>query len=73
MAFKRLLGEGDRARLMKALGECRQVCTDVARHMPLGEGDKGAVYRANAAFLNAVDDYVEVLTGDRQHFWMKLW
>lgn len=41
--------------------------------MPLSEGEQGAVYRANAAFLNAVDDYVEVLTGDRKHFWMKLW
>lgn len=73
MVFKRIFGDAERARLVKALGECRKVCTDEARHMPLSEGEKGAVYRANTAFLNAVDDYVEVLTGNREHFWMKLW
>lgn len=61
----------ERTALLEALHVCRDTCCDLARYMPLGEGEKGATYRANGVFLSALDAYVEHLTGDRTRFHLK--
>lgn len=72
MAHARVFSPVHAEQLLKALGACRNTCTDLTRHMPI-TGEAGATYRANTAFLKALDDYVEVLTGNRTTFHTKLW
>lgn len=64
----RIFALRERTALLEALGCCREACIDAARQLPLGDGEKGATYRANGTFLEALDAYVAHLTGDRAHF-----
>lgn len=41
--------------------------------MPLGDNAAANISKANDRFLSALDDYVQVLTGDRTTFHLKLW
>ena len=63
----RVFGEIHQRELLEALGKCRQTCTHLMRHMTIG----GDVYKTTEGVTAAIDKLAEVLTGDRQHFWLK--
>jgi hypothetical protein len=64
---KRIFTDMDARMFLSAIGACRVACIDVHRRAaPTTE-----VYRRASVLLETIDDVAELLTGDRQHFWLK--
>jgi hypothetical protein len=59
--------ESDVAALLSAIGACRDACIEALRRAPPTD----EIARRTRALNEAIDDVVEVLTGNRQHFWLK--
>ena len=58
--------ESDTSALLKAVGACRDACIEALRRAPPTD----EIARRTRALTDAIDDVVEVLTGNRQHFWL---
>ncbi len=68
MVIRRLVfGEMDRRELLEALRRCRGACVEAHRHT----GFDTDLYKRVTALEGAIDDVAEVLTGNREHFWLK--
>jgi hypothetical protein len=64
---KRIFTDVDSRDLLKAIGECRAACIVASSKAPI----TGDVYQRCTGLIQAIDDVAEVLTGDRQHFWLR--
>jgi len=51
----------------KALEASHRACIQAGRKAPI----PGDVYMATEKFIDAIDDAARVLTGRRDHFWLK--
>jgi hypothetical protein len=67
MSQKRHFEPHDSDRLLEAIGACRRACVTASRVAPIG----GPIYRAADRLMEEIDLVAEVLTGNRQHFWLK--
>lgn len=63
---RRFFTERDGKVFLQALRVCRDACVEVQRRAPIDT----PVYRRTTALQAAIDDVAEVLTGNRQHFWL---
>ena len=59
--------ESDNAALLRAIGACRDACIEALRRAPPTD----EIAKRTRALTDAIDDVVEVLTGNREHFWLK--
>lgn len=59
--------ESDAAALLPAVGACRDACIEALRKAPPTD----EIAKRTGALTDAIDDVVEVLTGSREHFWLK--
>ena len=64
---KRHFDDMDRKALLDALETARRACVQTCRKAPI----RGEVYLAAEKVRGAIDDAALVLTGDREHFWLK--
>ena len=64
---KRIFTDMDARMFLSAIGACRVACIDVHRRA----APTSDVYRRASDLLDTIDDVAELLTGDRQHFWLK--
>lgn len=62
-AFDPLLNQN----LLRMLRTCRDASTDASGKVPIG----GELYQRLDRLRGAIDDIAEIITGDRQHFWLK--
>jgi len=53
--------------LLAAIEQCRMACIDALCRAPC----TGDVYRRTSALVDAIDNVVELLTGNRKHFWLE--
>ena len=61
------LFETEKRALLARLGECRAAVIEARSHLVPGCD----TCRRGDAVTEAIDDLVELLTGDREHFWAK--
>jgi hypothetical protein len=59
--------ETDAAQLLASIATCRDACIDALRKAPPTD----EIARRTRVLTSALDDVVEVLTGTREHFWLK--
>ncbi len=64
---ERIFHEPAAKQLLDAIGTCRKACIEASTEVPIN----GDVYQAAWKVKDAIDGLAEVLTGDRQHFWLK--
>ena len=64
---KRMFSETDRQALLTSIEQCRKASIDALRRAPC----TGDVYRRTSALVDAIDGVAEVLTDDREHFWLE--
>ena len=57
----------DKKALLDALEVARRACVQANRKTPI----RGEVYLASEKVMEAIDDAALVLTGQRDHFWLK--
>ena len=57
----------DARALLQAIGECRRACIKAHTKAPIHD----PIYDAVSSLVAAIDDAAAVLTGDRQHFWLR--
>jgi hypothetical protein len=62
-----MFSETDRQALLTAIEQCRNASIDALRRVPC----TGNVYSRTSALVDAIDGVAEVLTGNRQHFWLE--
>jgi len=63
---KRIFSGTDRQALLTAIEQCRKASIDALRRAPC----TGDVYRRTSGLVDAIDGVAEVLTGNREHFWL---
>jgi hypothetical protein len=59
--------ETDRQALLNAIEQCRKASIDALRRAPC----TGDIYARTSALVDAIDDVAELLTGNREHFWLE--
>jgi hypothetical protein len=59
--------ESDGAALLAAIGACRNACIEALRKAPPTD----EIAQRTRALTGAIDDVAEILTGSRDHFWLK--
>jgi hypothetical protein len=64
---KRVVDPGQRAALLKAIGDCRRACIAHNGSAPIGD----EVYKRVDALMDQIDLLAETLTGSREHFHSK--
>jgi hypothetical protein len=64
---RRHFDDMDKKALLDALEGARRACVQANRKTPI----RGEVYLATEKVMNAIDDAALVLTGRRDHFWLK--
>ena len=64
---KRMFSETDRQALLTAIEQCRKASIDALRRATC----TGDIYSRTSALVDAIDGVAEVLTGDREHFWLE--
>jgi hypothetical protein len=64
---KRIITDTDSRNLLTAIEQCRKASIDALRRAPC----TGDVYARTSVLVDAIDGVAEVLTGDRQHFWLE--
>ena len=64
---KRMFRESDRHELLTAIEQCRKASIDALRRAPC----TGDIYARTSALIAAIDDVAELLTGDREYFWLE--
>jgi hypothetical protein len=67
VSHRRYFGPNDATALLEAIGTCRRACVTASSVAPIG----GPIYRAANRLMEEIDLVAEVLTGNRQHFWLK--
>ena len=64
---RRHFDDVDRKALLDALEAARRACVQASRKTLI----RGEVYLASEKVMDAIDDAALVLTGRRDHFWLK--
>ena len=64
---KRMFTETDRQKLLSAIEQCRKASFDALRRAPC----TGHIYARTSALIDAIDAVAELLTGNRQYFWLE--
>ena len=64
---KRMFTGTDRQALLTAIEQCLKASIDALRRAPC----TGDIYARTSALVDAIDGVAEVLTGDREHFWLE--
>jgi hypothetical protein len=57
--------ETDRQKLLSAIEQCRKASFDALRRAT------GHIYARTSALIDAIDAVAELLTGNRQYFWLE--
>jgi hypothetical protein len=53
--------------LLEAAGECRRIMSRKMAELPIN----GLEYQAIDRIIHEIDSLADVLTGNREHFWLK--
>lgn len=64
---RRRFYESDAMALLTAIAACRDACIEALRKAPPTD----EIAKRTRALSEAIDDVAEVLTGSREHFWLK--
>ncbi len=64
---RRHFDDVDQKALLGALEAARRACVQANRKVPI----RGEVYLASEKVMDAIDDAALVLTGKRDHFWLR--
>ena len=60
--------EAEKQALLQAIGACRKSCIEAGHHALF---DRKDVLAACSSIQAGIDKLAEMLTGDREYFWMK--